>query len=166
MIAPLPSKSKMLSSWLTPGQLALLQLGMLSAINTTLSPLSQLLQVDVWLDTVTPYRCSHSKQVQPLKGTATPCRFSPTQVSQLSAALPGATRTAPLQQRLWPLISVPSLMDLVNSIQQTGEGGSKCVRFSKSKDFSASVTLMVCYTDLDKCCFQLIDQGDLFSYFG
>lgn len=77
MIAPLPSKSKMLSSWLTPGQLALLQLGMPSEVNTTLSPLSeaQLLQVDVWLGTASP------AQVQsPHAGAATPYRYSPSKV--------------------------------------------------------------------------------------
>lgn len=78
------------------------------------------------------------------------------------AARPLAPGAAPPLRLLWTLISMTSLMDLVNSIQQTGEGGNKCVRFPKSKDFSALVPLMVCYADSNKCCFQLIDRGDLF----
>lgn len=124
---------------------------------------------------LSPGRAPHRynpAQVQHHAGTAQP-RYSPTQVQPSPGTNPrwfpgpsttvlGAASAAPLQQPLWTLISVPSLMDLVNSIQQTGEGGNKCVRFSESKDFSASMPLMVCYADLDKCCFQLIDQGDLF----
>lgn len=75
---------------------------------------------------------------------------------------PPRAGAAPPPRLLWTLISMTSLMDLVNSTQQTGEGGNKCIRFPKSKVFSAPVPLMVCYADSNKCCFQLIDRGDLF----